>query len=70
MSKAHKILVRLTSDEKSVLSSRSRTMWKKVKIEVYLQRTIKIHCTLSHVEITVTEIYATTLKATEVRVNA
>ena len=41
MSKAHKILVRLTSDEKSVFSSRSRTTWEKVKTEVNLQRTIK-----------------------------
>ena len=70
MSKAHKILVRLTSDEKSVFSSRSQTTWKKMKIEVYLQRTIKIHCTLSHVEITVTERYATPTKETKVCVDA
>ena len=29
-----------------------------------------MHCTLSYVEITVTEIYTTTIKAAEVRVDA
>lgn len=55
--KAHRIFVKITSDGKAVFSSRSRTTWKKFKIAVDFQRSMKIDRKLNHIEITVTEIY-------------